>query len=129
MTDGFYVTWGASEGGGVMAPGQSLPLHGKSLGLFDCADLRQVIHKRSCMVMTTGSWTYCCSGRCLTEWPGGLSAPGRMQWGGPMHCHIYGFTHSWIHTLHTQDLPRINAIDQKTEMLRRCLSVKRGRGK
>ncbi|KAJ7995299.1 hypothetical protein DPEC_G00243100 [Dallia pectoralis] len=45
MTDGFYVTWGASEGGGVMAPGQSLPPHGKSLGRLDSADLRQVIHK------------------------------------------------------------------------------------
>uniref|UniRef100_A0A8C7E017 Dynein cytoplasmic 2 heavy chain 1 n=1 Tax=Oncorhynchus kisutch TaxID=8019 RepID=A0A8C7E017_ONCKI len=45
MTDGFYVTWGASEGGGVMAPGQSLPPHGKSLGRLDFADLRQVIHK------------------------------------------------------------------------------------
>ncbi|XP_028975291.2 cytoplasmic dynein 2 heavy chain 1 isoform X3 [Esox lucius] len=45
MTDGFYVTWGASEGGGVMAPGQCLPPHGKSLGCLDSADLRQVIHK------------------------------------------------------------------------------------
>ncbi|TMS07235.1 Cytoplasmic dynein 2 heavy chain 1 [Larimichthys crocea] len=44
MTDGFYVTWGASEGA-VMAPGQSLPPHGKQLGRLDLADLKQVIQK------------------------------------------------------------------------------------
>ncbi|XP_008299945.1 cytoplasmic dynein 2 heavy chain 1 [Stegastes partitus] len=44
MTDGFYVTWGASEGA-VMAPGQSLPPYGKQLGRLDSADLKQVIHK------------------------------------------------------------------------------------
>uniref|UniRef100_A0A8C4HFM9 Cytoplasmic dynein 2 heavy chain 1 n=1 Tax=Dicentrarchus labrax TaxID=13489 RepID=A0A8C4HFM9_DICLA len=44
MTDGFYVTWGASEGT-VMAPGQSLPPHGKHLGFLDSADLKQVIQK------------------------------------------------------------------------------------
>lgn len=42
--DGFYVTWGASEGA-VMAPGQSLPPHGKQLGRLDSADLKQVIQK------------------------------------------------------------------------------------
>uniref|UniRef100_A0A8C4HEE2 Cytoplasmic dynein 2 heavy chain 1 n=1 Tax=Dicentrarchus labrax TaxID=13489 RepID=A0A8C4HEE2_DICLA len=42
--DGFYVTWGASEGT-VMAPGQSLPPHGKHLGFLDSADLKQVIQK------------------------------------------------------------------------------------
>lgn len=42
--DGFYVTWGASEGA-VMAPGQSLPPHGKQLGRLDLADLKQVIQK------------------------------------------------------------------------------------
>ncbi|KAM3875467.1 cytoplasmic dynein 2 heavy chain 1 [Diretmus argenteus] len=44
MTDGFYVTWGASEGA-VMAPGQSLPPHGKPLGRLDSADLKQIIQK------------------------------------------------------------------------------------
>ncbi|CAG6004611.1 unnamed protein product [Menidia menidia] len=44
MTDGFYVTWGASEGA-VTAPGQPLPPHGKQLGRLDSADLRQVIQK------------------------------------------------------------------------------------
>ncbi|XP_068440329.1 cytoplasmic dynein 2 heavy chain 1 isoform X1 [Clinocottus analis] len=44
MTDGFYVTWGASEGA-VRAPGQSLPPHGKQLGRLDSADLKQVIQK------------------------------------------------------------------------------------
>ncbi|KAF7666054.1 hypothetical protein LDENG_00118150 [Lucifuga dentata] len=43
-SDGFYVTWGASEGA-VMAPGQSLPPHGKQLGRLDSADLKQVIQK------------------------------------------------------------------------------------
>lgn len=42
--DGFYVTWGASEGA-VTAPGQSLPPHGKQLGRLDSADLKQVIQK------------------------------------------------------------------------------------
>lgn len=42
--DGFYVTWGASEGA-VMAPGQSIPPHGKQLGRLDSADLKQVIQK------------------------------------------------------------------------------------
>ncbi|XP_075905861.1 cytoplasmic dynein 2 heavy chain 1 [Nelusetta ayraudi] len=44
MTDGFYVTWGASEAA-VMAPGQSLPPHGKQLGRLDSTDLKQVIQK------------------------------------------------------------------------------------
>ncbi|KAM4627347.1 cytoplasmic dynein 2 heavy chain 1 [Polymixia lowei] len=44
MTDGFYVTWGTSEGA-VMAPGQPLPPHGKPLGRLNSADLREVIHK------------------------------------------------------------------------------------
>ncbi|XP_056467776.1 cytoplasmic dynein 2 heavy chain 1 isoform X1 [Gadus chalcogrammus] len=44
MSDGFYVTWGASEGS-VMAPGQSLPPHGKPLGRLNSADLREVIQK------------------------------------------------------------------------------------
>ncbi|KAG7479776.1 cytoplasmic dynein 2 heavy chain 1 isoform X1 [Solea senegalensis] len=44
VTDGFYVTWGASEGA-VMAPGQSLPPHGKQVGRLDSADLKQVIQK------------------------------------------------------------------------------------
>uniref|UniRef100_A0A7N6AJF6 Cytoplasmic dynein 2 heavy chain 1 n=1 Tax=Anabas testudineus TaxID=64144 RepID=A0A7N6AJF6_ANATE len=44
MTDGFYVTWGASEGA-VIAPGQCLPSHGKQLGRLDSADLKQVIQK------------------------------------------------------------------------------------
>uniref|UniRef100_A0A8C9YHS7 Cytoplasmic dynein 2 heavy chain 1 n=1 Tax=Sander lucioperca TaxID=283035 RepID=A0A8C9YHS7_SANLU len=44
MTDGFYVTWGASEGA-VMAPGQALPPHGKQLGRLDSADLKQVVQK------------------------------------------------------------------------------------
>ncbi|KAF3692878.1 Cytoplasmic dynein 2 heavy chain 1 [Channa argus] len=44
ITEGFYVTWGASEGA-VMAPGQPLPSHGKQLGRLDIADLEQVIQK------------------------------------------------------------------------------------
>ncbi|XP_047247257.1 cytoplasmic dynein 2 heavy chain 1 isoform X2 [Girardinichthys multiradiatus] len=44
MIDGFYVTWGASEGA-VVAPGQPLPPHGKQLGRLDSADLKQVIQK------------------------------------------------------------------------------------
>lgn len=38
------MTWGASEGA-VIAPGQSLPSHGKQLGRLDSADLKQVIQK------------------------------------------------------------------------------------
>lgn len=38
------MTWGASEGA-VMAPGQSLPPHGKPLGRLDLADLNEVIKK------------------------------------------------------------------------------------
>ncbi|XP_061575223.1 dynein cytoplasmic 2 heavy chain 1 isoform X3 [Cololabis saira] len=44
MPDGFYVTWGSSEGA-VIAPGQPLPPHGKQLGRLDSAALKQVIHK------------------------------------------------------------------------------------
>uniref|UniRef100_A0A3P9QAB0 Cytoplasmic dynein 2 heavy chain 1 n=1 Tax=Poecilia reticulata TaxID=8081 RepID=A0A3P9QAB0_POERE len=44
MSDGFYVTWGSSEGP-VMAPGQALPPHGKQLGCLGSADLKQVILK------------------------------------------------------------------------------------
>uniref|UniRef100_A0A3B4GDC8 Cytoplasmic dynein 2 heavy chain 1 n=1 Tax=Pundamilia nyererei TaxID=303518 RepID=A0A3B4GDC8_9CICH len=44
MTDGFYVTWGESEGA-VITPGQSLPPHGKQLGRLDSTDLKQVIQK------------------------------------------------------------------------------------
>ncbi|KAJ3590899.1 hypothetical protein NHX12_008847 [Muraenolepis orangiensis] len=44
MSDGFYVTWGASEGS-VRVPGQPLPPHGKPLGHLDSADLREVIQK------------------------------------------------------------------------------------
>ncbi|XP_062329494.1 dynein cytoplasmic 2 heavy chain 1 [Osmerus eperlanus] len=42
--EGFYVTWGASEGG-VMASGQPLPPHGKALGHLNSGDLQQVIQK------------------------------------------------------------------------------------
>ncbi|XP_062407923.1 dynein cytoplasmic 2 heavy chain 1 [Sardina pilchardus] len=46
MSDTFYVTWGAAhEVGAVMAPGQSLPPHGKPLGRLDSADLKEVIRK------------------------------------------------------------------------------------
>uniref|UniRef100_A0A8C8DIA2 Dynein cytoplasmic 2 heavy chain 1 n=1 Tax=Oryzias sinensis TaxID=183150 RepID=A0A8C8DIA2_9TELE len=44
MADGFYVTWGCSEGT-VMAPCQPLPPHGKQLGRLDSSDLREVIQK------------------------------------------------------------------------------------
>lgn len=44
FADGFYVTWGASEGA-VITPGQSLPPHGKQLGRLDSNDLKQVIQK------------------------------------------------------------------------------------
>uniref|UniRef100_W5MJK1 Cytoplasmic dynein 2 heavy chain 1 n=1 Tax=Lepisosteus oculatus TaxID=7918 RepID=W5MJK1_LEPOC len=46
MSDAFYVTWGAAhEAGSVIAPGQSLPPHGKPLGRLNSTDLREVIHK------------------------------------------------------------------------------------
>ncbi|KAL2095874.1 hypothetical protein ACEWY4_008022 [Coilia grayii] len=46
MSDTFYVTWGAAhEAGAVVAPGQSLPPHGKPLGRLDSADLKEVIRK------------------------------------------------------------------------------------
>ncbi|KAG5269301.1 hypothetical protein AALO_G00200500 [Alosa alosa] len=46
MSDTFYVTWGAAhEAGAIMAPGQSLPPHGKPLGRLDSADLKEVIRK------------------------------------------------------------------------------------
>ncbi|KAJ8280434.1 hypothetical protein GJAV_G00054510 [Gymnothorax javanicus] len=46
MSDSFYVTWGAAhEAGAIMAPGQSLPPHGKPLGCLSSADLREVIQK------------------------------------------------------------------------------------
>ncbi|KAM9801492.1 cytoplasmic dynein 2 heavy chain 1 [Neosynchiropus ocellatus] len=44
MTDGFYVTWGASDTT-VIAPGQSLPPHGKQLGRLSSTDLKHVIEK------------------------------------------------------------------------------------
>ncbi|XP_061923239.1 dynein cytoplasmic 2 heavy chain 1 isoform X1 [Entelurus aequoreus] len=44
MADGFYVTWGVSEGV-VMTPGQTLPPHGKQLGRLSSADLKQIIQK------------------------------------------------------------------------------------
>lgn len=52
--DGFYVTWGASEGA-VMTPGQSLPPHGKQLGRLDSADLKQVIQKVHNEELLTGT--------------------------------------------------------------------------
>lgn len=59
--DGFYVTWGASEGG-VVAPGQPLPPHGKQLGRLGSADLKQVIEK-VCEERSTVNiclyWIYC----------------------------------------------------------------------
>lgn len=95
-TDGFYVTWAASEGA-VMAPGQSLPPHGKQLGCLDSADLKEIIQKvhskepRSqawrkyllyhfscallscrawhCTAVITGSWISSSSGRCMTLCP------------------------------------------------------------
>ncbi|XP_053312461.1 cytoplasmic dynein 2 heavy chain 1 isoform X2 [Spea bombifrons] len=46
MTDLFYVTWGAlHEAGGVFAPGQSLPPHGRPLGRLNSADLKDIIKK------------------------------------------------------------------------------------
>ncbi|XP_043928516.1 cytoplasmic dynein 2 heavy chain 1 isoform X1 [Protopterus annectens] len=44
MSDCFYVTWGASHET-VLAPGQSLPPHGKPLGRMNSSDLREVIQK------------------------------------------------------------------------------------
>lgn len=52
-SDGFYVTWGASEGA-VTAPGQSLPPHGKQLGRLDSADLKQVIQKVQSQELLSG---------------------------------------------------------------------------
>ncbi|KAH0625160.1 hypothetical protein JD844_033332 [Phrynosoma platyrhinos] len=46
MADSFYVTWGARhELGTVMAPGQTLPPHGRPLGKLNTADLKDVIRK------------------------------------------------------------------------------------
>uniref|UniRef100_A0A803SUA0 Dynein cytoplasmic 2 heavy chain 1 n=1 Tax=Anolis carolinensis TaxID=28377 RepID=A0A803SUA0_ANOCA len=46
MADSFYVTWGARhELGTVMAPGQTLPPHGRPLGKLNSADLKDVIRK------------------------------------------------------------------------------------
>ncbi|MFT7803200.1 cytoplasmic dynein 2 heavy chain 1 [Arapaima gigas] len=46
MSDRFYVTWGAEhEFGYIVAPGQSLPPHGKPLGRLHSEDLKEVIHK------------------------------------------------------------------------------------
>lgn len=56
--DGFYVTWGASEGA-VMAPGQSLPPHGKQLGRLDSADLKQVIQKVHSEQLSSGVLCVC----------------------------------------------------------------------
>lgn len=95
-TDGFYVTWAASEGA-VMAPGQSLPPHGKQLGCLDSADLKEIIQKVHskepcsqpwrkylvyhfscallscrawhCTAVITGSWISSSSGRCMTLCP------------------------------------------------------------
>ncbi|XP_053561557.1 cytoplasmic dynein 2 heavy chain 1 [Bombina bombina] len=48
MTDFFYVTWGAvHEAGALLAPGQSLPPHGKPLGRLNSTDLKDVIKKGS----------------------------------------------------------------------------------
>ncbi|KAM9321467.1 cytoplasmic dynein 2 heavy chain 1 [Gastrophryne carolinensis] len=44
--DAFYVTWGAMhEAGSVLAPGQSLPPHGKPLGKLISSDFKDVIKK------------------------------------------------------------------------------------
>uniref|UniRef100_A0ABM5FWF4 Cytoplasmic dynein 2 heavy chain 1 n=2 Tax=Agamidae TaxID=81953 RepID=A0ABM5FWF4_9SAUR len=46
MADSFYVTWGAHhELGTIMAPGQTLPPHGRPLGKLTSADLKDVIRK------------------------------------------------------------------------------------
>ncbi|KAM4699205.1 cytoplasmic dynein 2 heavy chain 1 [Discoglossus pictus] len=46
LTDFFYVTWGAlHETGALLAPGQSLPPHGKPLGRLNTSDLKDVIKK------------------------------------------------------------------------------------
>nr|DBA32514.1 TPA: hypothetical protein GDO54_000298 [Pyxicephalus adspersus] len=46
MADFFNVTWGAlHETGSVLAPGQSLPPHGRPLGRLNSADFKDVIKK------------------------------------------------------------------------------------
>ncbi|XP_015268586.1 PREDICTED: cytoplasmic dynein 2 heavy chain 1 [Gekko japonicus] len=46
MADSYYVTWGArNELGALMAPGQTLPPHGRPLGKLNSADLKDVIKK------------------------------------------------------------------------------------
>ncbi|XP_018422828.1 PREDICTED: cytoplasmic dynein 2 heavy chain 1 [Nanorana parkeri] len=46
MTDLFNVTWGAlHETGSMLAPGQSLPPHGRPLGRLNSADFKDVIKK------------------------------------------------------------------------------------
>ncbi|XP_029458286.1 cytoplasmic dynein 2 heavy chain 1 [Rhinatrema bivittatum] len=46
MADCFYVTWGAlHEVGALIAPGQSLPPHGRPLGKLNSSDLKDVIRK------------------------------------------------------------------------------------
>uniref|UniRef100_A0A8C5WVK4 Cytoplasmic dynein 2 heavy chain 1 n=1 Tax=Laticauda laticaudata TaxID=8630 RepID=A0A8C5WVK4_LATLA len=46
MTDTFYVTWGAHhELGTIMAPGQTLPPHGRPLGKLNSTDLKDIIRK------------------------------------------------------------------------------------
>ncbi|KAG8452968.1 hypothetical protein GDO86_004684 [Hymenochirus boettgeri] len=48
LTDFYYVTWGAlHEAGAVIAPGQSLPPHGRPLGRLNSNDLQDVIKKGS----------------------------------------------------------------------------------
>ncbi|XP_069495113.1 cytoplasmic dynein 2 heavy chain 1 isoform X2 [Ambystoma mexicanum] len=46
IADSFYVTWGAlHETGALLAPGQSLPPHGRPLGKLSPTDLKDVIKK------------------------------------------------------------------------------------
>ncbi|XP_013915709.1 PREDICTED: cytoplasmic dynein 2 heavy chain 1 [Thamnophis sirtalis] len=46
MADTFYVTWGAHhELGTIMAPGQTLPPHGRPLGKLNSTDLKDIIRK------------------------------------------------------------------------------------
>ncbi|KAF7250799.1 Cytoplasmic dynein 2 heavy chain 1 [Varanus komodoensis] len=46
MIDSFYVTWGAHHDlGTIMAPGQTLPPHGRPLGKLNSADLKDIIRK------------------------------------------------------------------------------------
>ncbi|XP_075448514.1 cytoplasmic dynein 2 heavy chain 1 isoform X2 [Ascaphus truei] len=46
LADFFYVTWGALlESGARLAPGQSLPPHGRPLGRLNSTDLKDVIKK------------------------------------------------------------------------------------